>query len=63
MDVFTDAGFAGPDTDSQSGLVDLWAGSLSTWRSSRASLSALSTAEEELCAELQLPCYQGHLLG
>ena len=50
LEVYTDAGFAGTDTHSQSGLAILWAGSLSTWRSSRASLSALSTAEAELCA-------------
>jgi hypothetical protein len=46
--VYTDAGFAGADTKSQSGPVIFWAGSIITWRSSRASLSALSTAEAEL---------------
>ena len=48
--VYSDAGFAGADTKSQSGLVILWGGSIITWRSSKASLSALSTAEAELCA-------------
>ena len=47
---FTDAGYAGPDTHSQNGLVICWAGSIITWRSSRAALAALSTAEAELCA-------------
>ena len=48
--VFSHAGFAGADTKSQNGLVITWAGSILTWRSSRAALSALSTAEAELCA-------------
>ena len=48
--VYTDAGFAGVDTHSQNGLVILWGGSIITWRSSRAALSALSTAEAELCS-------------
>ena len=50
LTVFSDAGFAGADTKSQNGLVITWAGSILTWRSSRAALSALSTAEAELCA-------------
>ena len=37
-------------TKSQSGLMIFWGGSLLTWRSSRAHLSALSTAEAELTA-------------
>ena len=48
--VYSDAGFAGADTKSQNGLVIMWAGSIITWRSSRAAVSALSTAEAELCA-------------
>ena len=48
--VYSDAGFAGADTKSQNGLVIMWAGSIITWRSSRAALSALSKAEAELCA-------------
>ena len=48
--VYSDAGFAGVDTHSQNGLVILWGGSILTWRSSKAALSALSTAEAELCA-------------
>ena len=48
--VYSDADFAGADTKSQNGLVIAWAGSIITWRSSRAALSALSTAEAELCA-------------
>ena len=50
LKVYTDAGFAGASTKSQNGLVVLWGGSILTWRSSRASLSALSTAEAELCS-------------
>ncbi len=49
LTVYSDAGFAGADTKSQNGLVVFWAGSIITWRSSRAALSALSTAEAELC--------------
>ena len=48
--IYTDAGFAGPATHAQNGLVILWGGTLITWRSSRAALSALSTAEAELCS-------------
>ena len=50
MRVYSDAGFAGADTKSQNGLVITWGGSIITWRSSRAALSALSTAEAELCS-------------
>ena len=50
LQVYTDAGFAGAATQSQSGLIICWGGSIITWRSSRAALSALSTAEAELCA-------------
>ena len=48
--VYSDDGFAGADTKSQNGFVIMWAGSIITWRSSRAALSALSIAEAELCA-------------
>ena len=48
--VYSDAGFAGLDTHAQNGLVILWGGTVITWRSSRAALSAISTAEAELCA-------------
>ena len=48
--VWSDAGFAGSDTRSQSGLVIAWGGSIITWRSSRQTVSALSTAEAELNA-------------
>ena len=48
LDVWTDAGYAGTNTHSQSGLVVTWAGSIIVWRSSRQSVSALSTAEAEL---------------
>jgi hypothetical protein len=47
---WTDAGFAGADTKSQTGVVISWGGSIITWRSSRQSVSALSTAEAELNA-------------
>ena len=50
MRIYTDAGFAGPDTKSQNGLIITWGGSIITWRSSRGALSALSTAEAELCS-------------
>ena len=50
MRVYSDAGFAGADTKSQNGLVITWGGSIITWRSSRAALSALSTAEAALCS-------------
>jgi len=42
---WTDAGFAGSDTKSQNGLVITWGGSIIVWRSSRQTVSALSTAE------------------
>eukprot|EP00959_Pyramimonas_sp_CCMP1952_P273810 5723335-Pyramimonas_sp.AAC.1 len=48
LEVWTDAGYAGADTRSQSGLVVVWAGSIVAWRSSRRSVSTLSTAEAEL---------------
>ena len=48
LKVWTDAGYAGADTRSQSGLVVTWAGSVIVWRSSRQTVSALSTAEAEL---------------
>ena len=44
LDVWTDAGYAGTNTHSQSGLVVTWAGSIVVWRSSRQSFSAFSTA-------------------
>ena len=45
---WTDAGFAGTDTKSQNGLIITWGGSIIVWRSSRQTVSALSTAEAEL---------------
>ena len=50
MRIYADAGFAGVDTKSQNGMIISWGGSIITWRSSRAALSALSTAEAELCS-------------
>ena len=47
---FSDAEFVGVDTHSQNSLIIRWGGSVITWRSSKAALSALSTAEAELCA-------------
>jgi len=47
---WTDAGFAGTDTKSQSGLIVSWGGSIIVWRSTRQSVSALNTAEAELNA-------------
>ena len=54
--VFSDAGFAGASTKSQSGLAIIWGGSLITWRSSQAALSALSTAEAEFVALVKGVC-------
>ena len=48
--MWTDAGYAGPDTRSHSGLVAMWGGSIMVWRSSRQSVSSLSTAEADLNA-------------
>ena len=45
---WTDAGYAGSDTKSQSGLIIVWGGSIIVWRSSRQTVSTLSTAEAEL---------------
>ena len=47
---WTDAGFAGTDTKSQSGLVITWGDSIVVWRSSRQTVAAISTAEAELNA-------------
>jgi len=47
---WSDAGYAGSDTRSQSGLIIMWGGSILTWRSSRQTVSTLSTAEAELNA-------------
>ena len=47
---WTDAGYAGEDTKSQSGLVISWGGSIIVWRSSRQTVATLSTAEAELNA-------------
>ena len=47
---WTDAGYAGQDTKSQSGLIISWGGSIFVWRSSRQTVSTLSTAEAELNA-------------
>ena len=46
--MWTDAGYAGTNTHSQSGLIVTWGGTIVVWRSSRQSVSALSTAEAEL---------------
>jgi hypothetical protein len=47
---WTDAGFATADTKSQNGLIITWGGTIIVWRSSRQSVSTLSTAEAELVA-------------
>ena len=47
---WTDAGFAGQETKSQSGLVVTWGGTIIVWRSSKQTVSAFSTAEAELNA-------------
>ena len=47
--MWTDAGYAGTNTHSQSGLVATWVGSsIVVWRAPRQSVSALSTVEAEL---------------
>ena len=45
---WSDAGYAGMNTKSQSGYFLMWAGAPLLWRSSRQTVSALSTAEAEL---------------
>ena len=50
LEAWTDAGYAGTDTKSQSGLIVMWGGTIITWRSSRQTVSTLSTAEAELYA-------------
>ena len=50
LKAWTDAGYAEADTKSQSGLIIRWGGSIIVWRSSRQTISALSTAEAELNA-------------
>ena len=45
---WTDAGYAGPNTHSQSGLILVWGETIIVWRSSKQSVSALSTTEAEL---------------
>jgi hypothetical protein len=47
---WTDAGYAGQSTRSQSGLIIMWGNSIVTWRSSKQTVDALSTAEAELNA-------------
>lgn len=47
---WTDAGFAGHETESQSGLVVIWEGRTIVWRSSKQTVSTVSTAEAELNA-------------
>ena len=47
---WSDAGFAGISTKSQSGLFAIWGGAPLLCRSSRQTVSALSTAEAELIA-------------
>ena len=47
---WSDAGFAGSDTRSQSGLIISLGGSIIVWRSSRQTVSTISTAEAELNA-------------
>ena len=48
--VYSDAGFGGVGTRAQTGVLVLWAGSPVLARSSRQSVSALSTCESEVCA-------------
>ena len=50
LEAWSDAGFGGVGTRSQSGLFLSWAGAGVLWRSSRQTVSALNTAEAELTA-------------
>ena len=50
LEAWSDAGFGGVGTRSQSGLFLSWAGAGVLWRSSRQTVSALDTAEAELTA-------------
>ena len=47
---WSDAGFAGISSKSQTGILLMWGGSIILWRSSRQTVSALCTAEAELVA-------------
>jgi len=47
---WSDAGYAGAETKSQNGLIITWGGSIIVWRSSKQTISTLSTAEAELNA-------------
>ena len=48
--LISDAGVAGTDTQSQSGLIIVWAGTVIVWPSFKQSVLALNTTEAELCA-------------
>ena len=50
LTAWSDAGFAGISTKSQTGLLLMWGGAILLWRSSRQTVPALSTAEAELIA-------------
>ena len=50
MATWSDAGFAGISTKSQTGVLVTWGGAVVTWRSSRQSCVALSTCETEVSA-------------
>ena len=48
--IYTDAGFAGHELKSQTGVVILWRNAIVLWRSGRQSTTATSTSEAELTA-------------
>ena len=50
LTAWSDAGYAGPDTKSQSGMVIVFGGTIIVWRSSRQTVATLSPAEAELNA-------------
>ena len=50
LTAWSDAGFAGISTKSQTGMLLMWGGAILLWRSSRQTVPALSTAEAELIA-------------
>ena len=48
--IYTDAGFAGHELKSQTGVLIFWRGAIVLWRSGRQSTTATSTSEAELTA-------------
>ena len=53
---WSDAGYGGPGSKSQTGVVIVWGNAVVTWRSSRQPTAALSTAEAEIGAASMTFC-------